>query len=52
MRNIGAVGGLLGLLVGEACNVMGIIGLCVVEIRRYPGVAPAADGPAERLLIR
>jgi O-antigen/teichoic acid export membrane protein len=42
MRSIGAVGSLLGLLLGETCNVMGIIALCVVEIRRYP--APGSVG--------
>jgi O-antigen/teichoic acid export membrane protein len=36
MRSIGVVGGLLGLLLGEICNVIGIISLCVVEIRRNP----------------
>lgn len=41
MRALGAVGGLLGLFVGEACNVMGIIGLCVLEIRRDPSPGSA-----------
>jgi len=44
MRANGAVGGLLGLLLGETCNVLGIIGLCAVEIRRYPSPGGAAPG--------
>ncbi len=36
IRSMGAVGSLLGLLLGEVVNVLGIIVLCQVEIRRNP----------------
>jgi O-antigen/teichoic acid export membrane protein len=44
MRSVGAVGSLLGLLLGETCNVIGIIVLCVVEIRRYPAAGSVGAG--------
>ncbi|HUN93857.1 MAG TPA: hypothetical protein VMU33_17545 [Burkholderiaceae bacterium] len=36
MHSIGTEGALVGLLAGEAASVLGIIGLCLVEIRRNP----------------
>lgn len=43
MRSIGPAGALLGLLVGEVANVIGIVVLCLIEIRRnpLPGAATA-----------
>lgn len=36
MRSVGAVGALFGLLLGEVANVLGVIVLCVIEIRKNP----------------
>jgi len=45
MRSIGAVGSLLGLLLGETCNVLGIFALCILETRRYPSAGSVGGEP-------
>jgi hypothetical protein len=35
------------LLLGETCNVIGKIGLCILETRRYPSAGSVGAGPVD-----
>jgi O-antigen/teichoic acid export membrane protein len=47
MRFFGVVGALIGILAGEAFNILGFVALSLIEVRRAEAAAPAAGAAAQ-----
>jgi O-antigen/teichoic acid export membrane protein len=47
MRFFGVVGALIGILAGEAFNILGFVALSLIEVRRAEAAVPAAGAEAQ-----